>query len=911
MRASTGSRGSSQDLLPQRNRFQIQTPSPEEYRLSPNPSTNSSSTPKSRSSNGRSGRDINDLVEDSATEPSPATTGFKRFMGLGKSSKKNKYEALKKYSCDLIFMAGHGERPRPVIGRDAEIERLIMILSSKNKKTPILIGDVGVGKTTIVEGLALRMALKENIPSNLLNVVKLAKLDIIKLLDERYVVGSPAGEVEARLKAILSDIEGFGEGKVIVFIDEIHHVLGGGGGSAELVKSMISKGRISCIGATTVEMYRKYIESDSSLEKRVQAVPVAEPSLEEVEGILRGLKEVFESSHGVPVHIEGLLVAAHLSHKYVNERRMPQKAIDLVDEACASVREQLDSQPQEIRQLEQKILELEVHRLGLERENDKASKVRLFEVRKELEELKDKLKRLMVRYSAVKEKIGEMKILKQSREELMLALQEAKTNVEELARTTNLHDQGIRRLEIAIASKELDLREKLMLPTSIEPEVIERILKERIDDLEIKMQQLKEEEASFKSSLSQQIKLREIDHGVQSAMDIMQRKWSEKMPKGEPETIVPQEIEAFRRNGTYWTYLGQRANKDFKKPIIANILKLPFVLLHAWSHFPQTTIDFNKAGENARAQSSSGTDVEDERIVEICGLKYEGVVPEEAQGSFDSLAGPSSRQEGLLHLETTPSNEQEIEIQQPNEEVSCFGSRSSEQTEIGETDNTVFSTLGNSDWKIQEKKPKADELDNLGLGGIPPPWLPYPGAERDSERPLLANFFQVRMPYTRSRHSVLGGEPFLDEDDEDEHPQLQPRGFGLSRNVPSSTVGPPHELRSSVRMEMGGPSEPGPSMPSPVNPKVSPMRATTMDYQFKMLTSQMASFEDMMRSVQRGFMEEMRIMHQQHLEELQALRQYTERGIAAIRSELWTLRTQYVQRPTNDYRDLYVRDRQS
>ncbi|KAK6920975.1 ClpA/ClpB, AAA lid domain [Dillenia turbinata] len=556
---------------------------------------------------------------------------------------------------------------------------------------------------------------------------------------------------------------------------------------------------------------------------------------------------------------------------------MPQKAIDLVDEACASVREQLDSQPQEIRQLEQKILELEVHRLGLERENDKASKVRLFEVRKELEELKDKLKRLMVRYSAVKEKIGEMKILKQSREELMLALQEAKTNVEELARTTNLHDQGIRRLEIAIASKELDLREKLMLPTSIEPEVIERILKERIDDLEIKMQQLKEEEASFKSSLSQQIKLREIDHGVQSAMDIMQRKWGEKMPKGEPETIVPQEIEAFRRNGTYWTYLGQRANKDFKKPIIANILKLPFVLLHAWSHFPQTTIDFNEAGENARAQSSSGTDVEDERIVEICGLKYEGVVPEEAQDSFDSLAGPSNRQEGLLHLETTPSNKQEIEIQQPNEEVSCFGSRSSEQTEIGETDNTVFSTLGNSDWKIQEKKPKADELDNLGLGGHVTFYVANPvvlSVEKAS--------YVVRMPYTRSRHSVLGGEPFLDEDDEDEHPQLQPRGFGLSRNVPSSTVGPPHELRSSVRMEMGGPSEPGPSMPSQLT-----------------------------LSVQRGFMEEMRIMHQQHLEELQALRQYTERGIAAIRSELWTLRTQYVQRPTNDYRDLYVRDRQS
>ncbi|KAK6920974.1 ATPase, AAA-type, core [Dillenia turbinata] len=576
MRASTGSRGSSQDLIPQRNRFQTQTPSSEEYRLSPNPSTNSSSTPESRSSNGRSGRDINDLVEDSATETSYTTSGLKRFMGLGKGSKKNKYEALKKYSCDLIFMAGHGERPRPVIGRDAEIERLIMILSSKNKKTPILIGDAGVGKTTIVEGLARRMALKENIPSNLLNVIRLAKLDIIKLLDERYVVGSPAGEVEARLKAILSDIEGFGEGKVIVFIDEIHHVLSGGGGAAELVKSMISKGRISCIGATTVEMYRKYIESDSALEKRVQAVPIAEPSLEEVVCVLRGLKEAFESSHGVPVHIEALLVAAHLSHKYVNERRMPQKAIDLVDEACASVREQLDSQPQEIRQLEQKIMELEVSRLGLERENDKASKVRLFEVRKELEELKNKLKRLMVRYSIVKEKIGEMKILKQRREELMLALQEAKTNMEELARTTNLHDRGIRRLEIAIASKEQDLREKLMLPTSIEPEVIVRILKEGIDDLEIKMQQLKEEEASFKSNLSQQIKLREIDHGVQSAMDIMQRKWSEKMPKGEPETIVPQEIEAFRRNGTYWTYLGQRANKDFKKPIIANILKVYF-----------------------------------------------------------------------------------------------------------------------------------------------------------------------------------------------------------------------------------------------------------------------------------------------------------------------------------------------
>ncbi|KAK6925095.1 ClpA/ClpB, AAA lid domain [Dillenia turbinata] len=900
MRASTGSRGSSQDLLLQRNRFQIQTPSPDEYQLSPNPSTNSSSTPNSGSSNERSGG-INDLVEDSATEPSPTTSGFKRFMGFGKGSKKNKYEALKNYSHDLIFMARQGQRPRPVIGRDAEIERLMTVLSSKNKKTPILIGDVGVGKTTIVEGLARRLALKENIPGNLLNVVKLAKLDIIKLLDERYVEGSSTGEVDTRLKAILSDIEGFGEGKVIVFIDEIHHVLGGAGSAPELVKSMISKGRISCIGATTVEMYRKHIESDSTMEKRVQAVPVAEPSLEDVECILKGLKEVFESSHGVPVKDDALVVAAHLSHKYANERRMPQKAIDLMDETCASVREQLDSQPQEIVQLEHKIMELEVNRLALERENDKASKVRLFEVRKEIEALKEKLKRLKLKHKVVKEKIAEMNILKQSREELMLTLQEAKTKMEELARTSNMHDGGIRRLDIAIASKEQDLREKLMQPTSVEPEFIVRILEEGIHDLDIKMQQLKEEEASFKSRLNEQIKMGEINNGVHSAMDIMQRKWIEKMPIGELETIVPQEIEAFRRNGTYWTYLGQRANKDFKRPIIANILKVYFKRLQLQM---SNTMEFNEAGENVTVQWGSGTDMADERIVEICDFMHDGVAPEEARSSFDDLAGPSSGQDGVLHLETTmPSNEQETEIQWPNEEVCCFGPRSSEQTEVGEIDDTIYSTLGNSDWKNQEKKPKANEQDNLGPGGIPRHWLPYPGAERDLERPVLASFFKVSMvgedkQDMRRRHSVLGREPFSEEDDEDEHPQLQHRRFGHSRNAPSLTMEPPHELRPSVKKEIGGPSgsgpsEPSPSMPSLVKPKVSPMRATTMDYQCQMLTSQMASFEDMMRSMQRGFMEEMRIMHQHHMDELQSLRQYTERGIAAIRSELWNMRTQY------------------
>ena len=382
------------------------------------------------------------------------------------------YDALNKYGTDLVEAARAGKLD-PVIGRDQEIRRTIEILSRRTKNNPVLIGEPGVGKTAVVEGLAQRIV-NGDVPESLKDKT-IFSLDMGSLIaGAKY-----RGEFEERLKAVLNEIDK-SDGNIILFIDEIHNIVGAGRteGSMDagnLLKPKLARGELHCIGATTLDEYRKYIEKDAALERRFQKVMVDEPSVEDTISILRGLKEKFEIHHGVRITDNALIACATLSNRYISDRYLPDKAIDLMDEAAARIRTEIDSMPSELDTIERKIMQLEIERQALTKETDKASRERLDAINSELAELRDQDSAMKAKWENEKKDIVSLKSKKQEIEDIRHKIEEAERayDLEKLAK--------LKYGDLPAAEKELeDAKKRLNAEDGGE-----RILKEEVDQDEI------------------------------------------------------------------------------------------------------------------------------------------------------------------------------------------------------------------------------------------------------------------------------------------------------------------------------------------------------------------------------------------------------------------------------------------
>src|SRR5271157_1950507 len=385
-----------------------------------------------------------------------------------------KYQALERYGRDLTEMARRGKLD-PVIGRDEEIRRVVQVLSRRTKNNPVLIGEPGVGKTAIVEGLAQRIV-SGDVPEALKSK-RVVSLDLGAMLaGAKY-----RGEFEDRLKAVLKEIED-AQGQIILFIDELHTLVGAGAAegaidASNMLKPALARGELRAIGATTLNEYRKYIEKDAALERRFQIVFVGEPNVEDTIAILRGLKEKYEVHHGVRIKDSAIVAAATLSHRYISDRFLPDKAIDLIDEAAASLRIQIDSMPTEIDQLERRAIQLEIERQALKREDDANSRERLASVEKELAHIKEQSNALKARWKLEKETIANVRAKKEQLERLKLDIQEA-TRKGEFERAAKLQYGELPKLEAEIRqlSAQMDGKQSRMLKEEVDEEDVAKIV---------------------------------------------------------------------------------------------------------------------------------------------------------------------------------------------------------------------------------------------------------------------------------------------------------------------------------------------------------------------------------------------------------------------------------------------------
>ena len=401
-----------------------------------------------------------------------ALTAVRGHQRVTSADPETAYEALEKYGMDLVAQARQGKLD-PVIGRDAEIRRVVRILSRKTKNNPVLIGEPGVGKTAIVEGLAQRIV-RGDVPEWLKDRALFA-LDMGALLaGAKY-----RGEFEERLKAVLNEIKQ-SEGKTILFIDELHNIVGAGRAegspdAGNMLKPMLARGELHCIGATTLDEYRKYIEKDAALERRFQPVMVDAPSVEDTISILRGLKERYEVHHGVRIQDNALVSAAVLSNRYVSDRFLPDKAIDLVDEACAMIRTEIDSMPAELDEVTRRMMQLEIEEAALTKEKDKASQDRLEHLRQELADLKEQSGAMRAQWDAEKQAIGKIRELREEIEQVKRQVEQAE-RAYDLNRAAELRHGRLPSLESRLKADEAQLSDN---------QAGKRLLREEVTEDEI------------------------------------------------------------------------------------------------------------------------------------------------------------------------------------------------------------------------------------------------------------------------------------------------------------------------------------------------------------------------------------------------------------------------------------------